>query len=82
MNFQKEYLKAEEAAEYLGISLRTLYSYVQNGLIKVHRPRRKIYISKEELIRFIKSCDNISEEKTMKPGGQRRKKSFRQKRFK
>ena len=55
MYFQKKYLCADEAAEYLGISLRTLYSYVSQKMIAVYKPARKLYISIEELDRFIES---------------------------
>jgi excisionase family DNA binding protein len=55
MNLQKEYLSAEEAAAYLGISLRTLYSYVSREMITVYKPTRKLYFSRKEICGYIKS---------------------------
>jgi excisionase family DNA binding protein len=51
------YLTVEKAAECLGVTRRTLYDFIKKCIIKTYKPRRKIYISIEELQRYIESRD-------------------------
>lgn len=53
LNNEANYLTIEEAATYLGVKKRTLYGYIKTGLIASHQPRRRIYVSMTELIKFI-----------------------------
>lgn len=51
---QSPYLNAQEAAAYLRVSLKSLYSQVERGNLKPGRgPRRRILLKKETLDRFV-----------------------------
>jgi len=56
----QEFYKSTEASDVLGVSLRTFYRYIEEGLIQVLRvdPKNKgglkrILVTKEELVKFI-----------------------------
>ena len=55
MNMNTEYLTVEKAAEYLGVSRRTMYNYLKKGLFKKHKPLRRVYISLDEITRYIEN---------------------------
>ena len=57
---KKEYYTIEETAEYLGLTLDAVYQIVNRGLIGYTKPvedkarsSQRIYISHDELIRYI-----------------------------
>lgn len=51
--FSKEVLTAEEAAQYLGISVHTLNHYKSDNLIGYYKPNRKRdYFNKSDLDQF------------------------------
>ena len=49
-------LTAEEVAEACRVSLRTVRRWIADGDLPVHRLRRKVLVSEDDLVRFIKSC--------------------------
>jgi len=55
MNKMNEYLTVDKAADYLGVSRRTMYEYLKRGLFSKHKPVRRIYISKEEIRQYIEN---------------------------
>lgn len=50
---EKKYLSAEEAADYLNMSLGTLYRHTMNQTIRFHRFSRKLYFLQKDLDHFI-----------------------------
>jgi excisionase family DNA binding protein len=55
----KPSMRMKEAAEYLGISKATLYTYTSQNRIPYHKVQnRQVYFSVEDLNNFILSKDN------------------------
>lgn len=50
----KEILSIDEAADLLGLSKQTLYSYTSKGLIPHHKRFGKLYFLYSEILGFIK----------------------------
>ncbi len=50
---EKKYLSTEEAADYLNLSIQTLYRYTMNKKIHFYRFSRKLFFLKEDLDQFI-----------------------------
>jgi excisionase family DNA binding protein len=48
-------LRIEEAAELVGVSRSSMYSYVHSGLIPAIRLGRRLRIAKSSLIRFLEN---------------------------
>jgi len=60
---EKKYLTVEEAAEYLGVSRATIYSYTSNRVIPHYKPRgRKCYFLRDDLDNFIEKARVSSQE--------------------
>jgi len=53
VNIEKKYLSAEEAANYLNLSLNTLYRHTMNRTIKFYKINRKLYFVREDLDEFV-----------------------------
>ena len=52
---ESPWLTRQEAAEYLGVTGRTISRYVADGLIKHHRPGGKnLRIHRDDLDKFVK----------------------------
>lgn len=49
----RTYLTVEEAAEYTGLAVRTLYTKTSQNAIPFHKPGGKLYFKPEELDAFI-----------------------------
>lgn len=54
----KQFLTAEEAADYLGIAKITLYTYTSKRVIPYYKNRRKIYIKLTDLDDFVLNESN------------------------
>ncbi|MGG3572829.1 helix-turn-helix domain-containing protein [Bacillus gobiensis] len=51
-------LTVQEAADYLRVHYKTIYSMVQSNEIPHHRVRRRIFFSKDTLDAWIKKQEN------------------------
>lgn len=56
------WLKVKGAAEYSGVSIRTLRTWVKEGLVHSRLPTGTILISVEEIDRFLKGFE-VSEDR-------------------
>ena len=54
---KKDYLTVEEAAEFLGVSKRTVYQYLHEGRLIKSKPAGILYIPYASLVEFI--CSGI-----------------------
>lgn len=54
-NDQEEMLNIKDAAVFLGLSVPTLYSKVSRKEIPYHKPGKRLYFQKSELLDWIKS---------------------------
>jgi len=67
-NMEEEFLSAEQAASFLKIKLKTIYSKVEKGDLPFYRSgKRKLLFSKMELEQYVakrkvKSLDDINED--------------------
>jgi len=52
-NLDEEFLAVEQAAEFLKLSVPTLYSKVSRGEIPVNKPGKRLYFKKAELLKWI-----------------------------
>ena len=59
---EKRLLSAKEAAVYLGLSHRTLWSWAQQGLLPVVRLRRRVLFDQVDLDEIIEECTEWPEE--------------------
>lgn len=52
---EKDLLTIEEACEYLGVTRKTIYNYIERRLIKARRivGTRRFYVSKSELEKLL-----------------------------
>jgi len=51
---EKKYLSTKEAAEYLGVSMSTIYSYTRNRIIPHYKPGGNCFFLIKELDEFMK----------------------------
>ena len=51
----KEFYKAEDLAEKLGVNIMTIYRYIKAGRIKAHKIGKEFRIPKDEFERFLKN---------------------------
>lgn len=60
---EKPILSTQEAAEFLGISINTLYGYCSKRIIPFYKPGgSKVFFDREELIAWIKENKKPSQE--------------------
>jgi len=51
---EKPFLTLQEAADYLGVSVNSIYTYVNKRILPYYKPTgRRLYFSIEDLNRFI-----------------------------
>ncbi len=55
MNESIEWVSTKDAAEYLGVTLRTLYRLIDEGAIPAYKIGRVIRVQKPDLDQFINS---------------------------
>jgi len=56
---EKDFFNTQGAAEYLGVSIKTIYHYIHNRIIPHFKVQnRKVYFKKEDLDNFIFSPEN------------------------
>lgn len=56
---EKEYINLKEAAELLGVDIRTAKKIIQSNNFHYTRLKRRFLINKDELYDFIKKNQNI-----------------------
>lgn len=49
-----QFLNVQETADFLNLSVPTIYGYVQRAEIPVNKRSKRLYFSKEELIAWVK----------------------------
>ncbi len=52
---EKEFYRAEDLAEKLGVNIMTIYRYIKAGRIKAHKIGKEFRIAKDEFERFLKN---------------------------
>jgi excisionase family DNA binding protein len=59
----KSFMTIEEASNYLGLKVSTLYMYVHRRVIPYYKPRRRVYFKIQDLDNFVlnENCRNKSE---------------------
>jgi excisionase family DNA binding protein len=62
-----ELISREEIAQVLDISLVTLNEWMKEGL-PFHKPKRKVYFIKEEVLRYIKRANKIKGKHNIETG--------------
>lgn len=56
MSEQISWMSTKEAAEHLGVTLRSLYRFVDEGSLPAYKFGRVIRLKTEDVDRFIESC--------------------------
>ena len=56
MSEQIRWMSTKEAAEYLGITLRSLYRFIDEGSLPAYKFGRVIRLKAEDVERFIEAC--------------------------
>jgi len=56
MSERIEWMSTKEAAEYLGVTLRSLYRFIDEGALAAYRFGRVIRLQQEDVERFIERC--------------------------
>ncbi|MHB8680517.1 MAG: helix-turn-helix domain-containing protein [Acidimicrobiales bacterium] len=56
MSEQIRWMSTKEAAEYLGITLRSLYRFIDEGSLAAYKFGRVIRLQAPDVERFIESC--------------------------
>ena len=51
---EKEFYRAEDLAEKLGVNIMTIYRYIKAGKLKAHKIGKEFRIPKDEFERFLK----------------------------
>lgn len=57
-----DYLSVSQAAEYLSVTVNTMYGYVKDRKIKSYRPDKLVYFSKRDLKEFMRRNPRKSQE--------------------
>lgn len=52
----REVLSVEEAADFLGLSRNTVYTYANGGTIPCQRVGRRLLFSRTALVRWLSAC--------------------------
>ncbi len=50
------WMSTKEASEYLGVTLRSLYRFIDEGMVPAYKFGRVIRLKADEVDRFIESC--------------------------
>lgn len=56
MSEQIRWMSTKEAAEHLGVTLRSLYRFIDEGSLAAYKFGRVIRLKTEDVDRFIESC--------------------------
>ncbi|MDA8267466.1 MAG: helix-turn-helix domain-containing protein [Actinomycetota bacterium] len=56
MNERIDWMSTKEAAEHLGITLRSLYRFIDEGSLPAYRFGRVIRLKHDDVDRFIETC--------------------------
>lgn len=56
MSEQISWMSTKEAAEHLGVTLRSLYRFIDEGSLAAYKFGRVIRLKTEDVDRFIESC--------------------------
>jgi excisionase family DNA binding protein len=56
LNEQIEWMSTKEAAEHLGVTLRSLYRFIDEGTLAAYKFGRVIRLKAEDVERFIDAC--------------------------
>ncbi|MCK4176500.1 helix-turn-helix domain-containing protein [Aciditerrimonas ferrireducens] len=56
MSERIQWMSTKEAAEHLGVTLRSLYRFIDEGSLPAYRFGRVIRLKEEDVERFIESC--------------------------
>jgi excisionase family DNA binding protein len=51
----KEFYRAEDLAQKLGVNIMTIYRYIKAGKLKAHKIGKEFRIAKDEFERFLKN---------------------------
>ena len=51
---EKEFYRAEDLAEKLGVNIMTIYRYIKAGKLKAHKIGKEFRIPKNEFERFLR----------------------------
>jgi len=66
------YIRIEEVAEFLHVSVRTIYSYVEDGVIPApYKLRGRVLFSRSEVEQAVRDARN-AQSATSRPGQRRR----------
>lgn len=52
---EKEFYRAEDLAEKLGVNIMTIYRYIKAGKLRAHKIGKEFRIPKDEFERFLKN---------------------------
>lgn len=53
MKEQKEFYKAEDLAEKLGVNIMTIYRYIKAGKLKAYKIGKEFRVKKEDFEKFL-----------------------------
>jgi excisionase family DNA binding protein len=56
VNEQIRWMSTKEAAEHLGVTLRSLYRFIDEGMVTAYKFGRVIRLQQGDVERFIESC--------------------------
>lgn len=56
MSERIEWMSTKEAAEHLGVTLRSLYRFIDEGTLTAYRFGRVIRLKQEDVEQFIETC--------------------------
>ena len=56
MNEQIRWMSTKEAAEHLGVTLRSLYRFIDEGMVTAYKFGRVIRLKGDDVARYIESC--------------------------
>jgi excisionase family DNA binding protein len=56
VNEQIQWMSTKEAAEHLGVTLRSLYRFIDEGMVTAYKFGRVIRLQHGDVERFIESC--------------------------
>jgi excisionase family DNA binding protein len=56
VNEQIHWMSTKEAAEHLGVTLRSLYRFIDEGMVTAYKFGRVIRLQQGDVERFIESC--------------------------
>ncbi len=56
MNERINWMSTKEAAEHLGVTLRSLYRFIDEGTLPAYKFGRVIRLKQEDVVEFIETC--------------------------